>query len=383
MKRGLLFTTAAYVLLIHLSAGASSPDSCRRDPLTFETSYTGDWVHNLAGGIRQGNRYLGLANITLEICTEKAGLFRGGSLFVNAANTHGGEPSAELFGDFQVISNLEAGNLTYLHELWYRQELGNTALILGLQDLNSTFAESRAASLFLNSSFGIHSTIASNLPVPIFPLTALGIKIQHRIGDRMQFAAALFDGLPDDFSTNPNNLRWRLQKDDGYLAIAELTFRIPSETHAGTWKIGTYYHNEHSVTLIEEGISTTTGHPENHGFYLAGSQHLHTGIKGRSLSAFAQASVSPQSKNENHYYLGGGLCYSGLIAKRTYDHLGLAVAHAGFTGKSETAIELTYKAVITENLFIQPDLQYVINPCGTGASLKNAVAGIFRFGFVF
>ena len=383
MKRGLLFTTAAYFLLINLTAGASVPDSCRRDPLSFEASYTGDWAHNLSGGLQQGNRYLGLANIMVEFCTEKAGLLKGGSLFINAASTHGGEPSAELFGDFQVISNIEAGNLTYLHELWYRQELGNTALTLGLQDLNSTFVTGKAATLFLNSSFGIPSTLASNLPVPIFPLTALGIQVQHQINDRIGIAAAVFDGLPEDFSTNPNNIRWRLHKDDGYLAIAELTLYNPSETHKGTWKTGVYYHNEHSVTLIEEGIPTTTGHPENYGFYLAGDTHLHTDANGRTLSTFAQASVSPKAKNENHYYLGGGLCYSGLISQLTDDHLGLAVAHAGFTGSSETAIELTYRAGITGNFFIQPNLQYVVNPSGDQASLKNIVAGILRFGLSF
>ena len=38
--------------------------------------------------------------------TEKANFWKGGELFINAANTHGGEPSASFIGDYQVASNI-------------------------------------------------------------------------------------------------------------------------------------------------------------------------------------------------------------------------------------------------------------------------------------
>jgi porin len=40
-----------------------------------------------------------------------------------------------------------------------------------------------------------------------------------------------------------------------------------------------------------------------------------------------------------------------------------------------------YHFNVTENLYIRPDLQYIVNPAGSGQKLKNAFLGIFRFGF--
>jgi porin len=51
--------------------------------------------------------------------------------------------------------------------------------------------------------------------------------------------------------------------------------------------------------------------------------------------------------------------------------------------KDETIVEICYKAQLTENIFIQPDFQYVINPEGTGQNLENAMVGFVRFGLNF
>ncbi|HEY3388237.1 MAG TPA: carbohydrate porin, partial [Prolixibacteraceae bacterium] len=131
-------------------------DSVSR-PYYIEGSYIGDLVSNLNGGIRKGTTWLGLANLKAGINTREAGWWKGGEFRINAANTHGGTPSASFVGDFQGVSNIEAGNLTFMYELWYKQTVGDFSLVLGLQDLNSNFAIAENGNLFTNSSFGIHS----------------------------------------------------------------------------------------------------------------------------------------------------------------------------------------------------------------------------------
>lgn len=51
--------------------------------------------------------------------------------------------------------------------------------------------------------------------------------------------------------------------------------------------------------------------------------------------------------------------------------------------KHETTIEAYYKAQITENIFLQPDIQYVINPSGSDIKLENSFVGILRLGLNF
>lgn len=362
---------------------AQTDTAKNNSPLTFECIYTSDIINNISGGIKHGSAYLGMANIKIQINTENADLWKNGQLFINAANTHGSTPSENLIGDFQTVSNLEAGNLTYMHEIYYKQTLGKLTTIIGLQDLCAEFVSSENAALYLNSSFGVPSTISSNLPVPIFPLTSIGMQFQYQFSEKIIAKFALFDGLPDDFDINPHNLSWRLSGDDGFLAFSELNLQNLFKTNAN-YKIGYYYHNSHKVAISNE--NKTISMPANYGLYLIADQQIFERSNGKKLSTFTQLSISPSAINENYYYIGIGLNYQGLFNKRKEDILGLALAHSGFNNlinKYETAIELTYKAQMGKYIFLQPDLQYIINPSGTSVKTNNAILANFRFGIRF
>ncbi len=339
--------------------------------LSYEASYVGDFAANFSGGIKKGTNYLGTANIKLSFDTEAAGLWKGGTLFINGANTHGGEPTANLSGDFQGISNIEAGNNTYLYELWYRQDAENFGVIVGLQDLASEFVFTEHGSLFLNGSFGVHSIIADNVPSAIFPLTALGAQIHWMPLNGLLLKAGVFDGMPDDFSKNKYNISWELSSGNGIFSIYEVNLNTEIfNALPGVLKAGAYFHNSELTEY------------SNNGFYLTADQF----VKEEKASVFLQAAVSPKNKNNNYIYLGGGMTYYGLFDSRPEDVFGFGAAYAGFASgysRGETALEITYKVQLDENIFIQPDLQYIINPSGTEEKLPDAFSGILRFGFNF
>ena len=63
----------------------------------------------------------------------------------------------------------------------------------------------------------------------------------------------------------------------------------------------------------------------------------------------------------------GGIVYTGLIPNRDQDVCGAGVAWSElFKGgtNQETIFEVFYKAQITHDLSIQPDLQYIASPSG-------------------
>ena len=362
------------VIALNLNAMEAPGDTTKQEsPFSFKASYIGDAVSNFSGGIKTGTTYLGLANLKAGFNTQNARWWKGGVAFVNVGNTHGGEPSANLVGDFQGVSNIEAGNLTFLYELWYKQSIGKIDITVGLQDLNADFASSEKCGLFTNSSFGVHSSIADNIALPIFPLTALGAKIQWNISDSFLWEAALFDGTPDDFKTNPYNTEWKLSKNQGFLAVTE--FQINKSLlkgKAGSYKFGVYYH-QHNDTIVTE--------QKNGGFYFVGDQQI-----SKNISVFSQIGLSPKKIDKNNRYYSLGIHYTGLFKCRLDDEFGIAVAHAQIDGSSigsETAIELTYKFEINKNIYLRPDIQYIINPAGTGTKLDNALVGFLRFGIEF
>lgn len=351
---------------------------------TFQASYIGDWINNIDGGIKRGEAYLGMAKINASFETEKAKLYKGGQIFINAVHTHGNTPSADIIGDFQVASNIEAGTLTYIQELWYKQNFGKISATIGLQDLNVEFNSSESPSIFINSSFGNHSTIASNINAPIFPYTSVGINLQYQITQQIKYQIALFDGCPDDYQNQNYNLNWKLNKKDGILAVSEITInKTLIKNLSGIYKIGAYSHNHFQKSKLEKDSSIVQ---DNYGLYLLADQEIFNNKNNKKISIFAQASISPSQKNINNYYLGIGLNYYGIINKRPKDILGLAIANAGFNklyNKNETAIELTYKAQINKFISIQPDLQYIINPSGTENKLNNATLLTIRFNINF
>lgn len=348
------------------------------EPVSFEASYVADNINNVAGGIKTGSCYLGMANMMLGFDTEKARLWKGGRFFINASNTHGGEPSVNLIGDIQVVSNIEAGDHTYLQEVWLKQQIGNTEITAGLQDLNVEFANSEFGGLYLNSSFGILPIISNNFNASIFPLTTLGFTSTWSVNKDTKWLNALYDGSPTNFDYNPYNLKWQFNSGDGLLIISELQKTKSVNNLSGTYKIGVYTHFHIKQNIPDSLINRLIG------IYAYADQKLWERDK-RCAGLFVQLGYSPSAGSTNNVYIGSGINFAGLFCKKANDILGLACAHVIFTrnGQSETAFELTYQYQLTGNIFIQPDVQYIVNPSGLGEPLPNAFAANFRFGFNF
>jgi porin len=384
----LQFLKKGFLMLLFLNAVngfSQTSDDDRAAAWQLNATYKGDFVSNFRGGIATGSTYLGLADLFLHFNTEKAGHWKGGDFLVRGANSHGGEPSANLIGDFQVVSNIEAGNHTFLYELWFKQTISNTTTTIGLQDLNAEFANSEVSSLFLNSSFGIHSVIADNISAPIFPITKPGITFSWDVSKKMILKMAVYKGCPIDFDSNPYNLKWNLDYEKGLLWITESQFSWTG-THEknNVLKAGVFFH-QHCPESNEANSETGNKLTNDYGFYLVGDhQVFSTGDERRGLKIFYQIGVSPL--NNNFGYMGAGCAYSGLLSPNGTDVLGLAFADGMLNddyGRDETTFELTYKVQVTSQIYLQPDLQYVVHPGGNESQLKNATVGLLRLGMEF
>jgi len=320
------------------------------NPFSFSASYVGDAYYNAVGGIKRGGGFMGMGNIRVGFDTGRAGWWRGGELMVNGASIHGKSLTENYLGDMQVASNIDGGEHAYLHELWFRQRLGRrVTMTLGLQDLNADFMVSEGGGEFINSSFGVPPVISTGIPVPIFPLTGLGAAVKWDVNDSWAVQAALFDGCQTDFDENPHNLCWKLCREDGALAMAEAHY-------LGRFKLGAYYHTR----------------LRNYGVYAMVDQPL-----SPKFALFGQYTLAPRNRNINNYSLALG---ANFAAAESHS-LGAAVTHAGLhqSGhRHETAVEIYYKYTLSDNIALQPDVQWVVNPSGGEAKLPNALVGMLR-----
>ncbi len=357
-------------------------------PVKIEAAYVGDCFSNFTGGMETGQTYLGLIDFGIGINTNDIGLWKNGEFFAQVENTHGGSPSGDFIGVLQVASNIDNSDYTYLYELWYKQQINKFSVQVGLIDLNADYLVAEAGGLFLNSSFGIQPSASMNIPVPIFPMNALAVNLQLQFSDAISLQTGIWDGNPGDLDSEPYNVKWNLSEDQGFLSATELHLKYGKvgDNYKGSLKFGVLYHSSTFEDLTDATL-TTEGNLQLH---LIAEQNLiykTEGEKGK-LDAFLQLGYLPDDKiNQIPFYIGAGINYTGLFFKSANDVLGISIAHVGISKvlvdnipgmKSyETAIELSYAIPIVEQITIQPDLQYIINP-GATSEFNNAFIGFLR-----
>jgi len=338
---------------------------------TLEAVYTGEFAKNFkanavtANGLKK-TVYQSNTDLTLTVDTEKAGMWRGGTLFVYGLGNTGGNPT-DYTGDLQGYTNIENSKNAYIvYEAWYEQQFsdGKFSALVGLHDMNSEFYVTEYGSLFLNSSFGIGPDMSGNANLSIFPRAALAVRLRLSPTENSYVQAAIYDGDPTTRG---------FKSSEGQLWVIETG--LSSET--GTYKLGYWQHT------ADKTFDTQT-FSNDYGMYAVVDQQLVEFDNHSMIAGFLQYGFAPKSRNEIYTYIGAGLHMHGLIPSRGEDDLGIAVARADFHAApkvakvSETAVELTYRLVATPWFVIQPSFQWIQNPGGN--SLAPAVkAGLLRF----
>ena len=334
----------------------------RENGIALDTLYTGETVRNFSGGVfdKKGSVYEDNLDITLTLDTGKLRLWPGGTLFVYGLRDHGGDPSADLIGDIQTASNIEAPNQFIINEFWYQQNFHDDtiSLLFGLHDLNSEFYVTDYGSLFLNSSFGIGPELSYNVPVSIFPKSGGAIRLRLQPSDSFYFQAAVYDGDP---STR------RISSSEGKMIISEAGI----STKSGKYKLGSWLHTANKVFNNQV-------FKNDYGFYAITDQEIIKWSDNSFIGAFIQWGWVPSDRNEITGYLGGGLHMHGIIPSRNEDDFGVAVARANTHQSAETSLEFTYLIVATPWLSIQPSFQLIRDPSGDPA-VKTAKVGLLRF----
>ena len=387
LKHLIMIKQKTIIVLFILVFGLNSFSQESNEFIDFEASYVSDMISNFSGGLNQASAYLGMIDLIVTINTKNAGLWKNGELYVQIENTHGANPAADIVGDFQCFSNIDNGDYTYLYQLWYHHNFNKLSFTVGIHDLNSEFFVSEYSGEYVNSSFGIMPVASMNVSVPIFPKNVLGFIARYDFENNFTVQAAIYDGNPLSLDEDPYGMNYSLSSKDGFFSVGEVHYNYSNDNNLnGTYKLGGFYHNGDFDSFKD----TTASISGNYGFYIIADQKIISIDEevGRSLGLFTQIGVSPKDRSINSLYWALGINFYGPFVKRAEDVFGIAVANAlmssysvdmskGVMDKSEIAIECFYKLKLTENISLQPEVQYIINP-GVDSSLNNAFVGLIR-----
>lgn len=251
----LLFCMALYI------PGHSQEDSAC---ISFGAWHDSDLGVILSGRNKGKEFLLSKEDVSLEIQSDKIGLWKGGRLWLHGQATLGHMPTGDFVGDIQVFSNIEAGEHFGMYEAYYEQSFGRWSVLLGQLDLNAEFVVSDKSDIFTNSSFGIIPSISLNVPSSIFPLPGLCAMGRYS-ADRFTLRAGVFDGDPGTFESNPHGLGWSLSREQGAMVITELDLVLGNtDVPSGGLKLGAYYHSAEFSVLAD----TSLYHNGNAGGYV-------------------------------------------------------------------------------------------------------------------
>ncbi|MHC4642277.1 MAG: carbohydrate porin [Planctomycetota bacterium] len=336
--------------------------------IIIEMVYTGEIFSNLRGGLNTSgaSEYRGNFDMTLTADAEKFGLGPG-SIFIYGQLGNGKGITEKHVGDAQTLSNLVACNFSQVSEYWIEQFYFERQLRIkvGKQDSNVDFVAIDYGGDFIGSSFAVIPTV----PMPTFCCPALGVAAFWEPEDWISLGAGFYEGSPQGSTSGFNTA---FGNNGGSFTIGELALKTSFGSQKdlpGTYRFGGWYHSSDFEEVGDD--ADTDVFAGNHGFYLAFDQMLYheQNDSDQGLGTFFQFGWAPENRNEIDRYLGIGLSCVGLLPGRDEDITGIGLAQAlwsdrmnGFT--RESAIELFYKAQLTEFMSIQPDIQYIANPGG-------------------
>ena len=318
-------------------------------------TYTGG-AFNTSGGLQSGNSYIGVATMAITSDTDKLGLWKNGTFFVNSLFAHGDSPSRWV-GDRQGVAAFDYGTPAQVAEYWYEHKFGDRGFVkAGKIDAGGDFFYLDTTADFVHASFSCIPTTR----IPAAPDTAWGVAGLWHLTDQLCLNAGIFDGQgnADKFWMSETGKVYGAYQLEYHYSLFR---RLPGLVFIGGW-------NDNCDYPMQSDEQTGNG-----GISLGMEQALFCQRGGcgtsRELYVFANYGNARADRSEITDYWSAGLLRRG-IGSRSDDSLGMAVNYAYLSPQLatqhsyESAFEVYYKCQLTPNCALQPDLQYVAHPGG-------------------
>ncbi|MCC6712640.1 MAG: carbohydrate porin [Candidatus Dadabacteria bacterium] len=352
--------------------------------LTPSITYSADIQGNPAGGFRKKIEYAGLLNVYLDFDLEKIfGLGRT-KLVVSGFWALGNDLSKSAIGNYFTVADDFNGDYGGLYQLFVQTTFAGERLLLaaGRMGVGDDFAALAAAGNYVNDAINpIPDSLAYNISAFLSnPDAALGARFTVKPAETFYIAGGVYNADPDSTRISGFTADIDFTLDDGVLLIAEAGFTPGGDDAAGNaYKLGVYYDTGEFDHLSEDGEARNG----NYGFYVAAQQMVY-GEPGSDdgLTLWATGTLAPdEDVNTFPYFLSGGVLYEGLIPGRGEDVAALGAAYGRLSRELEgqdyeMVLEWTYACQVFQWLVLQPDVQWIINPGGTGDIPDALVAGV-------
>jgi len=353
------------------------------DKFTIASQLITDYSVNTKGGqSTNGSAFRSLFTVDFTFDLSQLIGLDNSELFFQYMNQNG-EDGSEDVGDIQAYSNIDADGRSQVSEVWFKTTIVKDKLDIkiGKSDANADFAYTDHGGDFSNSSAGFSPTI---FMLPTFPDPASGIILFYQPTNNVYLNSGVYDGsYHEGIPTGSRGFKTAVNNSGDAFGVIEGGYSFGSEALPSRVALGWWHHSGTFDTFNGDQQQSTDG------IYAIIDKALTSVQEDQATSCFFQFGLADKKVSEITHHLGAGIQRTGLIRGRNEDVAGIMTTYvklsqaigADFADDYEIAIEGFYKSQLNETFAIKPDIQYIINPGGSGIS--DAIVCTLRCEFTF
>jgi porin len=368
----------------------------------FSVSYTTDLAGNPVGGMQPGFTYTDNIAFGVKLDLEKAVGWDGGIFTIAATQRDGDSLSMDFVGNQFTVQQIYGGQTTILTTLYLAQKFWDdeAELKAGWFSSGDDFASSPLYWLYMNNGIdGNPQALPVNASFSAYPWASWAARLRVEPTPETHLMAGLYQVSARTFSRSLNGLNMGFEPTDGVMFLGqagwtpELFKRSASAKDTPRGLPGHYWFGGYFSTWQYPQFGTTDTAPNTYGFYWHADQMLYQESPG-SAQGFTLWTAFVYSPQENisklPFQWNAGAVYQGLLPRRDNDILmfGLVygqfsddysdagLAYRGNAASYELALEWGYRVQLNSWLYVQPNVQYIVQPGGTGAIPDALVLGM-------
>ncbi len=379
--------------------------------VTFDSYYVMNPAGNVSGGKQDGFSYVDNYYLGINFDLDKLLGWRGLTFAISGINRSGGSVTQAYVGSQYDVQQVHGGQNVFFYNLTLEQKFWDdkARIKIGRFGASDDFNTSAIYGLYMNN--GIDGNIRNVLfdtQFSAYPFATWAARLRLDPTPEVNFQVGVFQTWDDIFDRSHNGLDWSIRGDDGVMILAQLGWTpelfkraVPAQSDGksdaknvrapemkgmpGHYWIGGSYSPWKGYSQFGK-TEKTSG---SYGFYAHADQMVFQETPGseQGLTLFVASGYYPQDNiSIIPWQINVGAFYTGLIPGREKDKTIVGLIHGRFgddyadtleaTGSRrptrETVVEIAHRIQLSKFAYIQPDIQFVSRPGGTGA-LQDAV----------
>ena len=352
-------------------------------------TYTADVLGNPIGGQHRALTYSGGLSVDIRLDLEKIWGVAGAVLDISGAWGSGASLTIEDFGATFSASQISDNDALRLYALvfeqsWYDHRFD---IRLGRFGVGDDFLTSPLYTPFVSGAFdGSPGSVGVNVPsFTSFPVATWGLRTRVKPLEGMYVMGGMYYSDASLGREQAHGLDFSVRDGAGVFVIGEIGYlhqqRRGATGLAGNYKVGGYYDSNAYPDLDGAPHAQVRG---NYGVYVLVDQQMYregAADSAQGLTPFATVTYAPSDRNTFPLFVSTGLVYQGLLPGRDRDIAAFGLAYGQFSRHLsrqvfEMVLEWTYEIGLAPWLTVQPDIQYIVRPGGTGDIPNAWVIGV-------